>query len=246
MIFVVSGKLGSGKSYDCVRMITEHLRRGGAVRTNISLSLPQLRVSLGRRLAPWQIGIVDVNSNPREIPTGDLRGRGNRRCLVVLDECLNWFASNPDPKKDTRKDVWGEWLRQSDKLGQDVYFIAQNFERAAKWIRELAHVSINIVPIGDIKFCNLIPLKYLFPPLRSCYFAVWRDLGSGCLLQTALHRRTSAIWRFYDTSETFGFVRPDSAYGEGLFPPFRLPWAFLLFPLLPVIVFLVHYFISRW
>ena len=47
-----------------------------------------------------------------------------------------------------QENSWGEWLRQSDKLGQDVWFVAQNFERAAKWIRELAQVSIEIFPFA--------------------------------------------------------------------------------------------------
>lgn len=227
MVTVISGKLGSGKSYDCVRRVRDHLAHGGCVRTNIRLDTVQIGRAVGRRLSSRQVGIVSADDDPTLIPTGDRRGHGTRRTIVLLDEALNWFQSSGGAK-DSRKLSWGEWLRQSDKLGQDVWFVAQNFERAAKWIRELAQVSIEIFPLRDLKIGMIFPVWLFFPPMRNMYCAKYRDVRSGLVVKLELHRYSHEVWDLYDTSETFGFVGAGSAYDSvNLWPAYRSPlWAF--------------------
>lgn len=229
MVVVVSGKLGSGKSYDCVRRIRDHLAQGGCVRTNIKLDTLQISKSVGRRLNPKQVGTLSPTDDPKQIPTGDRRGHGSRRTIVLLDEALNWFQSSPASAKDERKNTWGEWLRQSDKLGQDVWFVSQNFERSAKWIRELAQLSLEVFPLRDVKIAMVLPLWLLFPPFRKMYCVKKRDVRSGQIIGLEIHRYSSAVWDLYDTSETFGFVGAESAYnGLKLWPRYVAPvWAFV-------------------
>lgn len=235
MITVVQGKLGSGKSYDCVRMIADHLKKGGCVRTNISLDYKIIGAIIGRRLSPYQIGSVSANDNPSDIPIGDKRGKGKRRTLVILDEALNWFASTTD-KTDNRKSTWGEWLRQSDKLGQDVFFIAQNFERSAKWIRELAQVCRDVVSLKQFAVFGFVPLWYFFPPFRWMYLVRSFDVASKERISLELHIYESRIFRMYDTSETYGFQSAFSAYDSvSLFPRYNPPLAPLYLCLLLVL-----------
>lgn len=227
MITVVSGKVGYGKTLDCVRRVRDHVARGGCVCTNIKLDVAQIGRAVGRRLSKFQIQPLSADSDPATIPTGDRRGKGNRKTIVLLDEALNWFQSSGSGR-DPRKLAWSEWLRQSDKLGQDVWFVAQNFERAAKWIRELAAISIEIFPLREIKIGMVFPLWLLFPPFRNMYCAKWRDCRSGMVTKLELHRYSSDVWKLYDTSETFGFVGAASAYDAvRLWPPYKSPlWAF--------------------
>lgn len=229
MITVVSGKVGYGKSYHCVRLAREHLRDGGCVATNIHLEVSKIAKSVGRRLSPAQIIPIDADTDPRLIPTGDRRGSGHRKTIVILDECLNWFQSTVGGK-DTRKVSWSEWLRQSDKLGQHVIFIAQNFERAAKWIRELAAISIEVFPLRDVKIGMVFPLWLLFPPFKDMYCAKTRDVRSGLIQGLELHRFSPKIHCLYNTAETFGFVGAASAYDSvRLWPRYRSPaWAVVL------------------
>lgn len=227
MVTVVSGKLGSGKSLDMVRMMRDHLAAGGVVVTNISLDSKQISRAVRRRVSGLQILHVSGTSDPKLIPTGDRRGHGHRRTMVVLDEALNWFQSETGRSEDkTKKAEWGEWLRQSDKLGQDVYFIAQNFERAAKWIRELAQRAREIIPLRDVRLLWVLPLRFLFPPARSMYAVnVW-DVRSKTRAGLEFHRYTPSVWSLYDTSETFGFVGAASAYDRfSLWPAYRPPVA---------------------
>lgn len=227
MVSVISGKLGSGKSYDCVRRVRDHLAAGGCVRTNIRLDYLQIGRAVGRRLSPLQVGTLSAADDPKTIPTGDRRGHGSRRTIVLLDEALNWFQSEAAKEKDERKKEWGEWLRQSDKLGQDVWFIAQNFERAAKWIRELAQVSVEVFPLKDVRILMFLPLGVLCPFFRRVYCVRRRDVRSGTIVGTEFHRYSPAVWKLYDTSETFGFVGAESAYTRlNLWPAYRKPsWA---------------------
>lgn len=211
MITVVTGHVGDGKTLDCVRRIRKHLAAGGCVCTNIKLDAEKIGRSVGRRLSQRQIIPLSADDDPAKIPTGDKRGHGTRKTLVVLDEALNWFQSSVG-SKDTRKASWSEWLRQSDKLGQDVWFVAQTFERSAKWIRELAAVCIEIFPLKDIKIGMLFPLWLLFPPMRNMYASKWRDVRSGMVFRLELHTYSPKIFCLYDTSETFGFVGAASAY----------------------------------
>lgn len=224
MITVVSGKIGSGKSHDCVRLIMRHLANGGCVRTNISLDYKKIGKAVGRRLSPYQIGKLSADDNPSEIPIGDKRGHGKRRTLVVLDEALNWFQSEARSEGDSRKKAWSEWLRQSDKLGQDVWFICQNFDRSAKWIRELAQVSKEIIPCGKVHLFSFVPLWWFFPFIRRSYMVVSRDVRSKQIQGYEFHRYTRRVWDFYDTAETFGFQAASSAYDRlNLWPAYRRP-----------------------
>lgn len=229
MIYVVSGKLGSGKSYDCVRLAKRHIEQGGVVVSNISLSIPQIARASGRRLNDWQYVRISADIDPTLIPRGDKRGRGPRKVMVILDECLNWFESSLGAK-DTRKAQWGEWLRQSDKLGQNVYFIAQNFDRAAKWIRELAKVHVSIIDLGDIRiFYGIIPVGRIIPGVSELYCRREWDVQSGTGLSISFHHRGPSVWNFYDTSETFGFQAAESAYkfdapGPMYIPSWGLKW----------------------
>lgn len=218
----------------------EHLYAGGCVRTNISLDYKKIGKRLGRALRPWQIGGLSAGDDPKTIPTGDKRGHGKRRTYVILDEALNWFQSE-GKTKDERKVQWGEWLRQSDKLGQDVFFIAQNFERSAKWIRELAQTSIEIVPLGNVKFLWLFPLGTLVPYLKGVYARVSRDVRSGEVFQIRFFHRSKYVWDMYDTAETFGFTAVGSAYGDDLYPPFKLGARPLWLSLILLIVTCVFY-----
>lgn len=243
MITVVSGKLGSGKSLDTVRMMCEHMRRLGAVRTNINLNTDNVKKYIGFPLRRYQFGIVTSADDPREIPRGDFRGsRRNLRCMVVLDEALNWFDSTAS-KDNPLKQTWGEWLRQSDKLGQDVYFIAQNFERSAKWIRELAQVNREIIAVKSIRLFGFFPIWFLIPFGSRLYVVRCYDVRSAQPLSTELHYYSPSVWNCYNTAETYGFVASNSAIPLFVPPRFHFP-AFWLISFLVSFALLVGSFIK--
>lgn len=222
MIGVVEGAVGAGKTYYCVKMIADHLKRGGVVATNLVLDMHALRVLTGRRISPRQFIQINAESDPREIPRGDLRGHGSRRVLVILDEALNWFASS-SAKDDPRKMTWGEWLRQSDKLGQVVWFVAQRFDRAAKWLRELSQLCISVRNLGQLKLLGIPWGRFL--GLKRVSVAVRYDLTLQQRVGTDWYYLSPLVWKCYDTSVLYGFEASANAYDRtlGVFPPVRFP-----------------------
>lgn len=227
MISVVSGKIGRGKSFHMTTRIVSHLLGGGVVATNMDIQLDYIRDTWHRTIYDWQLVRVDAADDPKKIPRGDFRGSSAaRRVLVVLDEALNWFASQGGAKDD-RKASWGEWLRQSDKLGQDVVFIAQNFERSAKWLRELAQFAINIASVKDICVFR-VPIGHL-PLLRNLYTESVGDVSSQMLLSWHLHYFDKRYYKAYKTAQLYGFESSENAYLAPVAPAFHLPfWPFLV------------------
>lgn len=222
MIAVVSGLLGSGKSWWVTRRGVDHVRDGGVLVSNLTFNLPAFRDAVfPRRISSRQLIHVDATDSPFDLPRGDFRGHGSRRVMIVLDEALNWFASS-EAKTDDRKRTWGEWLRQSDKLGQDVYFVAQDFSRAAKWIRELAQVSIHVINFGQVSVFH-IPIGRIFRLRRFCGVS-WFDMGTKTVSQIRFYRINARIWKCYDTAQLWGFQAAGNAYdGLALPPAFPVP-----------------------
>lgn len=226
MITVVQGRVGNGKSYEMCRRIIAHLLRGGVVATNMRILLSEIRRIYGRRIGIWQLIEISAESDPRKIPRGDFRGAGRRRVFVVLDEALNWFESRTGPN-DNRRVSWGEWLRQSDKLGQDVVFIAQEFARAAKWIRELAQICDDVRNFGQARLWGMPIGRWLC--LGRVYVVVHADVRTKQLLGVDVHVTGPSVWRCYCTSELYGFAASASAFdGHVVWPAYRVPGRSLL------------------
>lgn len=227
MIHVVTGKVGAGKSLWVMSQSIQHLVNGGVVASNMTIHLDAVRRIYHRRIAPWQLVHIEATSDPREIPVGDLRGHGRRKVMVVLDECLNWFQSEgKSVSADERKRLWSEWLRQSDKLGQQVFFVAQNFERAAKWIRELAQVAVNICNFGQIRLFGMPVGKWCH--MEHLGLAVAWDVASKQRLWTSFVTLTPRVWDCYETAELYGFDAASSAYLATTWPAYHLPGVRLL------------------
>lgn len=229
MITVVQGRVGNGKSYEMTRRAIDHLCHGGVVATNMVVHLDQVRRMYHRRIAGWQLLNLDATSDPRSIPRGDMRGRGRRRVLVILDESLNWFESSASAS-DPRRATWGEWLRQSDKLGQDVVFIAQEFARAAKWIRELAQVADDVRNFGQVRMWGMPIGKWL--RLGRVYAVVHADVRTKSLLGVDVHVTGPHVWLCYETATLYGFDAAGSAFLASTPPAYRPP--LLRLALLPI------------
>ena len=223
MITVIQGRVGSGKSYRAAKATIEHLLAGGVVATNMRVDLAAVRRKYRRRIGAWQLLPVSAESDPRRIPRGDFRGHGKRRVLVVLDEALNWFASETSgaSRNDGRKALWGEWLRQSDKLGQDVVFIAQSFERAAKWLRELAQVAVDVFNFGQVTLLGMPVGKWLRLDLWAMH-VTW-DVRSKSRLGIRIVHHGPDVWECYESAELYGFEASASAYVATAWPAYRVP-----------------------
>lgn len=124
--YIVTGKLGNGKTLSAVSRIKLYLAQGRRVATNLDINVENFKNINNRTM--------DMMRLPDK-PTGDNMwsiGRGHdqdcydesKNGLLVLDECGTWFNSRGwnDP---LRKDL-NDWFRHARKLRWDVILIIQD------------------------------------------------------------------------------------------------------------------------
>lgn len=135
-IYLVSGKLGAGKTLACVGVIRDALLDGRRVATNLDLRLDKmLPVRTGRKRPVICLRIPDKPSSDDL----DALGCGNddmdesRNGIIILDELASWL--NARTFNDRSRSGVLDWLIHSRKHGWDVYFICQHIEQIDKQVR---------------------------------------------------------------------------------------------------------------
>lgn len=203
MIFAICGKLGGGKSLSSVVSIVKHLKRGGYVVTNIRLNLESISKFIGCSISKLnkQYLLIDAdNCNPQKFPHGDLRGTPNgRRVLVVIDESAEWFSSL-DSSKQLKE--WVSWLRHSDKLGVDIFFIVQDLSMLHKQGRLLINRMIVCIDMAKFKFpiINCQPFFWL----RSYIRLIEHDAITKEIVGRSWLKKSKQFFTFYNTADLFG------------------------------------------
>lgn len=204
MIYGVTGKLGGGKSLHCVRWMLEQLRSGQPVCTNIELILdPTLRYT-GLKLDDFKAlyYMVDFDgeqADPWTLPTGDFRGTGDNRVLIVIDEAAEWFSG----MTRSGEKEWSSWLRQSDKRGQDVVLIVQDPSLLARSGRCLVHRWQKCTDFGKAK----IPIwgGIAMPPaIRNLISVKTFDANGRDVIETDRFFKEQSLFDCYRTAAMFG------------------------------------------
>lgn len=132
-VYIVTGKLGSGKTLSMVGRIRDYLARGRPVATNVDLNIRELcrkrPVSTITRL-PDRPSAEDLAALGAVHSTGQESLNG----ALVLDECGTWLNSRQ--WNDKGRTALMDWLLHSRKLGWDVFLIVQNLALLDKQIRD--------------------------------------------------------------------------------------------------------------
>lgn len=133
-VYIVTGKLGSGKSLAAVGRIRDALLDGKRVATNLDI-YPQ------HMLSPWHKSgqLVRIPDKPtlkdlEYIGCGSQSPEEDTFGLIVLDELGTWLNSR-SYRDDERQPVI-DWLLHSRKMGWNVYFIVQNLQMIDKQVRD--------------------------------------------------------------------------------------------------------------
>lgn len=136
-IYLVSGKLGSGKTLSCVGIIRDALLEGRKVATNLDLNLDKmLPPRAGRPGRP--LHCLRLPDKPT-VDDLEAMGPGNdsmdeaKNGVIILDELGSWLNSRTFNDKSRSPTI--DWLIHSRKHGWDVYFIAQHIEQIDKQVR---------------------------------------------------------------------------------------------------------------
>ena len=215
MVYGVVGKLGGGKSFSCVKMMIEKLRGGFGVVSNIRLKEDYLK-SRGIDASKYRFLDDFGGVDPWTLPHGDLRGSGGRyRVIIVIDEAGEWLDSYSDAKKKgTQLADVASWLRQSDKLGQDVYFIVQFESLLHTRLRSIVHRWLYCFDMAKFRF-PVIGVG-LPPGLRQ--FIVVSEYDGLSKDKIAMHwlAKSKEIFEAYDTAAFFGSSFASSSSAKAL------------------------------
>lgn len=150
-VYVVQGKLGTGKGKYCMLKMDEALREGRRVATNFDLFLEGLLPAQSKTTAirvpdkPTAQDLDDIGSgNP------DDRFNEEKNGVLVLDELGSWLNSRgfQSPERAALLD----WLIHARKKGWDVYLVVQNIDMIDKQVRVgLAEYQVRLIRADKIK-----------------------------------------------------------------------------------------------
>lgn len=150
-VYVVQGKLGTGKGKYCVGKMQEALRAGRRVATNFDLYMEHLCKSDNK------ITATRVPDKPTAKDLDDI-GHGNpansydeeKNGVLVLDELGSWLNSRSFQGPDRAALL--DWLIHARKKGWDVYLIVQNIDMIDKQVRVgLAEYIVKCIRADKIK-----------------------------------------------------------------------------------------------
>jgi hypothetical protein len=133
-VYLVTGKLGTGKSKWCTRRAQAAIREGRRVASNMDFYLDKLNP----RTRKARYVRVPDKPNIRDL---EAIGHGNpesydedRNGLLILDELGSWLNSRQSLDGDRKAVV--DWLIHARKFGWDVLLIVQSALMIDKQVRE--------------------------------------------------------------------------------------------------------------
>jgi len=132
-VYVVTGKLGAGKTLVAVGKIKDKLNHGCKVATNLDLNLDKLIGEKAKQTRCYRIPDKPVLADLESIGTGTDSYDENKNGLLVLDECGTWFNARSWNDK-SRQDVIN-WFLHARKLGWDIIFLIQDLSIMDKQAR---------------------------------------------------------------------------------------------------------------
>lgn len=202
MVYGVCGRLGGGKSFTSVYLMLQALKRGWFVTSNIKLKEDYLKrnnINASRYTYLDDFSGVD----PWTFQKGDLRGSGGTvRSMIVIDEAGEWLDSYGDARHKGQLSDIASWLRQSDKLGQDVYFIVQFENLLHNRLRSIVHKWLICKDLSKFK----IPVIGLRLPwgMRDFIVCTEFDGRSREYVGRLWLPKSRHIFDAYDTAAFFG------------------------------------------
>lgn len=152
MIYVVTGKLGSGKSLVAVGKIRDYLNQGRMVATNLDLYLEYLINPFSKNARVYRVPDKPTADDLHALPT-PYEGEydENKTGLLVLDELGTWFNSRAWNDKSRAPVI--DWFLHARKLGWDIIFIVQNVNMMDSQAREgLAEMVVHCVRLDRFVF----------------------------------------------------------------------------------------------
>lgn len=225
-VWVVTGKLGGGKSLVSVSRIRDALSEGKKVATNLDIHLDAMfskysKASLMRIPDKPTVHDMDMIGIGNESYDEELNG------LIVLDELGTWLNSRSWQDK-TRKALL-DWFLHARKKGWDVIFIVQDVSIIDNQFREsLAELTVFCRRLDRMTIPIIAPLYKLISggdklPLPKIHFGrvVYGTSPTDMQVDRWVYRGTD-LYKAYDTRQIFIDDYDKGAYSY--LPPDYFNW----------------------
>lgn len=132
--YIVTGKLGSGKTLCAVGRIQEYLQQGRRVATNLDLNVEYL-LNPGKKFDIVRIPDRPLVEDMEYIGVGYHGDYDETKFgALVLDEAAKWLNTRNYTEKGRKEFI--NWMIHSRKFGWDVYLIVQDIESLDKQVRD--------------------------------------------------------------------------------------------------------------
>lgn len=209
MIALVTGPPGSGKSYYAVRKAADALEKGKFVITNVPMvpdwqdrvadrhllrwAMPGRRKALKAR---WRGRVLHIGDDFSQLRKVRLKGQGEGRGVVVLDEAHVWMNSRLWRDDDRLEIV--NWFSQHRKLGFDVYLITQDANNIDRQVRALFEYHVHLRNLKKMKVAG-VPVSPI-----NVFLAIWKwHAAKGTVVKREAYRLN---WTkgLYDTMGMYG------------------------------------------
>lgn len=132
-VYIITGKLGSGKTLVCVGRIYDYLSRGCRVATNLDIHMQHLATRADSMATVERLPDYPTAESLTDLGSGNVSYDEEKNGLLVLDECGTWL--NTRAYADKSRQPMLDWMLHARKLGWDVLLIVQDLQIIDKQIR---------------------------------------------------------------------------------------------------------------
>lgn len=218
-VYIVTGKLGNGKTLVTVGRIRDALRAGKRVATNLDINLKEMFSKEAKEIQflriPDKPNIQDLES----IGQGYFGPYDESKFgLLVLDECGTWFNSRNWQDK-TRKAV-NDWFLHSRKFRWDVLIIIQDESMLDSQARDaIGEMLVKCRRLDNIRIPVLAPIVKLLTGFNLTFPRVHRakvTYADGLVSDVWVYRGND-LFTCYQTDQMFIQDYPHSTHS--ILPP---------------------------
>ena len=212
-VYIVTGKLGSGKTLSMVGRMRDYLAAGKPVATNVALDLRRL---LRTRPKGSVVRLPDRPTVSDLEALGAVHGTGREELngALVLDECGTFLNSRM--WGDKGRQAFIDWLLHSRKLGWDVFLIVQHAQLLDKQIRDaMAEYTVTCRRLDRVKIpvigslCKVLTLGLWSGRLPLVHVAlVTYGAGVGGIHADTWLYRGRELYGAYSTEQVISDVSP--------------------------------------
>lgn len=220
-VYIITGKLGSGKTIAAVGKMQEYLFAGRRVVTNIDINLANLVGRNKKNATMYRLPDMPTAADFDAVGQGSDSNAEDTFGGIFIDEAARFLNTRNFQDKERGKII--DWLVHARKLRWDVYIIIQHVNALDKQIRDMfaEHVvtcmrldRLTVPVIGHITGMLGFPIR--LPKIH--YAAVRYGTGQASFIVERWVYTGTSLYSAFDTEQKFNLMESSGLYQ--VLPPY--------------------------